>query len=259
MKIQTNHTEPLTGYSTYFIWKACKDLGHEALLANDYDSTADVVINVDGSPHVESISGKPSIYWETDSFFHGPRTGKTWTHLFIGGCPEDMVKYPDGTVFLPHACDPEIHKKADAEQEHDIVFVGSHNGLYSQRLEIMERLKDKYKVLDSETPFDQSYAQTLSRGKLIFNKSLGEKNIPMRFFEGMAIGVLLQNYNDNLDPLATAYEHYVPYSSYEDLENQIDFYLSHEDERERIAKQAREHVLQHHTYKHRVETMLSLL
>lgn len=234
-------------------------MGHKVLTADEYDESADLVINVDGSPHVKSIEGKPSFYWETDSFFHGTSVEKTWTHLFIGGCPEDLSRYPKDTVFLPHACDPEIHKKTDVTQDYDIVFVGSHVNLYQERIEIVNKLKNVYKVLDTETPFDETYAKELSRGKLIFNKSLGEKNIPMRFFEGMAIGVLLQNYNDNLNSLATPYTHYIPYTSYENLLDKIDLYLSDEEERKEIEREARQHVLEHHTYKQRVEKMLSYL
>ena len=86
--------------------------------------------------------------------------------------------------------------------------------------------------------------------------SLGEKNIPMRFFEGMAIGALLENYNDNLDSLATNGEHYIGYTSFDDLVAKIRYYLDHNTARNKIVRKARKHALKHHTYQHRAKEIL---
>lgn len=259
MKIQTNNTNPKIGTSAYFIWKACRDLGHTALLANEYDTSADMVINVDGSKHVDEIPGKPFIFWDTDSFYHGPPEKNIWTRLFIGGCPEDLAKYPKGSIYLPHAFDEDLHRPVEINRKADVVFVGNHSPLYQERNEMIDRLKKLFDVSDTETKFDISYTIAMNRGRLIFNRSLGKKNIPMRFFEGMAIGALLQNYNDNLDELATPHEHYIPYTDEEDLIKQIRYYLDHPEKRMKLAKNARKHALKHHTYKHRVKTILSYI
>lgn len=259
MKVQTNNTSN-NRTSAYYIWKALIDLGHDALLASEYSEDADLVLNIDGEDPVQLLLGKPSIYWDCDSFFHSPNDlAFTSQHVFIGGSPEDLARYPKGTIYLPHACDPDIHKNMNEAQDFDIVFVGNHLPIYKKRMDMVNLLKDKYTVLDSETNFGTPYATEMSKGKLIFNMSLGDKNIPMRFFEGMAIGVLLENYNDNLDSLATSHKHYIPYKSYEDLLKQVDYYLSHDADRKAIAQNARKHVLKHHTYKNRVQTMLSYL
>jgi hypothetical protein len=261
MKIQTNciRERGHNGSSAYYIWKSFYELGYDALFADEYAKDADLVVNVDGAPVVPNIEGKPSILWDCDSFLHPPKTFLTqkFTHIFVGGSPEDITRYPPGTTYLPHAFDDKLHKHMDVPQEYDIVFCGKHSALYKERMELLNNLKLKFNVLDTEAAFGLPYSTALSRGKLIFNKTLGPKNIPIRFFEGMAIGALLENYNDNLDSLAQPHKHYIPYKDYNDLIKQIDFYLSHDKEREALKKRANEHARNFHTYKHRVITMLS--
>lgn len=260
MIIQTNYTGKGVGESSaYYIWKAIGDLGHVALKADSLE-IPDLIINIDGQLPVQKIPGVPYFYWETDSFFHGPHPEpQIFDKLFIGGSPEDLVNYPPGTIFLPHAFDDEIHRPHPEAQEFDIVMIGSINHLYAERQRLVQVLRGHFSVLEEQSDFGEPYAKALSRGKLIFNRSLGEKNIPMRFFEGMAIGCLVENYNDNLDPYATAYEHYIPYTTDEELVKNVAYYLKNEDKRLEMANKAREHALNNHTYKHRVQTMLEYL
>ena len=260
MIIKTNYTGKGIGESsTYYIWKAIGDLGHIALKADSLE-VPDLILNIDGQLPVPKIPGIPYFYWETDSFFHGPHPEpQIFDQLFIGGCPEDLVNYPQGTVFLPHAFDEEIHRPHPETQKYDVVMIGSINHLYAERQRLVQVLQSHFNVFAEQSEFGKPYAKAMSRGKLIFNRSLGEKNIPMRFFEGMAIGCLLENYNDNLDFYAVPYEHYIPYTSDEDLVEKVADYLTNDKKRINLAKNARSHALKNHTYKHRVQTILGYL
>ncbi len=255
MRIKTNCSIDAGpgGSSAWYLTKAFKELGHE--LVTGYE--ADLVINIDGMPHVDRLPGAKYFFWDCDSFMHEPNESTlAFDKVFIGGCPEDLEKYPKGTVFIPHAFDPEIHKPHDVDQVFDVVMVGRKDSTYAKRNRTVDILKEHFTVYHEQAPFGEEYAKAMSMGKLIFNQSLGEKNIPMRFFEGMAIGVLLENYNDNLDGLADKDQHYIPYTD-ETLVELVRYYLKFDDERERIRSKARKHALKYHTYKHRAKEILS--
>lgn len=240
--------------SSWYLTKAFSELGHDIVTEN-----ADLVVEIDGMPHVGKQEGAKYFFWDTDSFLHDPlKTAQdTYDKMFIAGAPEDLAKYPPGTVFLPHAFDPEFHKPHDEEKEFDIVMIGSMTNIYSERMRLVNSLRQRFTVLEETRNPGHEYAKALSRGKLIFNRSLGEQNIPMRFFEGMAIGTLLHNDTGNLDEFATPHVHFIPYRDERDMLIQAEYYLSHDDEREEIARASREHALSKHTYKHRAEEMLS--
>lgn len=256
MKIKTNCSlqTGIGGSSAWYLTKAFQELGHD--IVDGYE--ADLVINIDGHPHIDRLPGAKYFFWDTDSFMHDPQpdAGTFYDQIFIAGCSEDLQKYPDGTVFLPHAFDPEFHKPHEVEKEFDLVMIGRKDDTYINRNEAVRVLGEHFTILHEEVPPGHEYAKAMSKGTLIFNQSLGERNIPMRFFEGMAIGCLLENYNTNLDPLATAREHYIPYTSIEDLILQVDRYLSNPSLIIGIIKAAQAHALENHTYQHRAREIL---
>lgn len=84
--------------------------------------------------------------------------------------------------------------------------------------------------------------------------------IPLRAFEIMGSGgFLLSNYQ------ADFLEHFVPgedfayFASNEDLMEKIEYYLSHEKERQEVARNGYEKVKKYHTYKNRVEEILEIV
>jgi hypothetical protein len=257
MRIKTNCAieSGIGASSAWYLTKAFSELGHE--LVGGYE--ADLVVEIDGMPHVGRLDGAKYFFWDTDSFLHDPlpNAGETYDKIFIAGCPEDLVKYPPGTVFLPHAHDPEFHKPYDEKKEFDLVMIGSMTNIYEERKNLVNKLRQRFTVLEETAEPGEDYSRKMSRGKLIFNRSLGEQNIPMRFFEGMAIGTLLHNDTGNLEEFATPHTHFIPYRDERDMLMQAEYYLNHDDEREEIARAAREYVLSKHTYKHRAEEMLS--
>jgi spore maturation protein CgeB len=216
------------------------------------------MISVDGFPYMKRRENIPYFIWETDSFLDRERPQEgTYDMLFIGGAPEDLKWYAKGTVFLPHAFDEELHKPIDVPKEYDLVMIGSD---YEERSRLIRLLRDNgFNIYVGRSDPGIPYSTELSKGKLIFNSSKTNWNIPMRFFEGMAIGALVTNDSGNLNDLATPFEHFLPYKTDEELLAVVKEYLKDDAKREKLAKDAREHVLKHHTYKHRVLTMLSYL
>lgn len=84
--------------------------------------------------------------------------------------------------------------------------------------------------------------------------------IPLRAFEIMGSGgFLLTNYQADFDDCYIAGEDYVFYESSEDMMNKIDYYLSHEKEREEIAQNGFEKTLRKHTFSNRINSILNKL
>lgn len=54
-------------------------------------------------------------------------------------------------------------------------------------------------------------------------------------------------------------EEVVTFEGVEDLKREIDYYLSHPDELERMGERARRRVLADHTYQHRMREMLEIV
>ena len=252
MRIKTNCSIDAGpgGSSAWYLTKAFQDLGHEIVIGDE----ADLVINIDGCDYVDRIPETPYFFWDCDSFIHEPTPN--YDKTFIGGSPEDLDRYPEGTVFLPHAFSEDYHKEQDVDKEFDVVMIGRIDDTYIERNRVLKLIDDKFKLLAGQEDFGIPYSEGMSKGKVIFNQSLGEKNIPMRFFEGMAIGCLFENYNGNLDELATPFEHYIPYYNDKDLMIKLYYYLNHPEEIDLIKKQARKHALSNHTYKHRARKIL---
>ncbi len=104
---------------------------------------------------------------------------------------------------------------------------------------------------------------------LVFRKSkinlnisgrLIKSGIPLRAFDVMgAGGFLLSNYQADLLDLFVPGEDFVYFESKEDMLEKIGHYLSHEEERQAIAKNGYDKVATKHTYRHRVREMFSIL
>ena len=84
-----------------------------------------------------------------------------------------------------------------------------------------------------------------------------KSGVPLRAIDIMGCGgFLISNYQaDFLDYFVPGGD-FVCYESKEDLIQKVDYYLSHEKERQAIAKSGHEKVAAGHTYRHRVRQML---
>lgn len=84
--------------------------------------------------------------------------------------------------------------------------------------------------------------------------------IPLRAFEVMGSGgFLLTNYQEDfLEDFEPGVD-FVYYDSYDDLLRKTEYYLSHEEERQQIAKNGYEKVKKYHTYRNRFDTMLKVM
>jgi glycosyltransferase involved in cell wall biosynthesis len=162
--------------------------------------------------------------------------------------------------WLPLACDLEIHRRYDVPKRFDVGFVGATGGAYVRRTALLQQLARRYTMNDYQLAYRPSeMARVYSESYLVFNCSLrGEVN--MRVFEGPATGSLLltDRIGNGLSELVGDREHVVMYDDEHVLELVAE-YLRDSAARERIARTGYEHVRTHHTYDHRVSTLLDVV
>lgn len=146
-----------------------------------------------------------------------------------------------------------------------------------ERTEILqllgERYGEEYKI-HLYTPEDTTIPGILNLGKAdyyteaphIFADSKINLNIslrsiltgiPLRAFDIMGYGgFLISNYQEDFLEYFDENEDFVIYYDYEDLMEKIKYYLCHEEERNKIARNGHRKVAELHTYMQRVEQML---
>ncbi len=163
------------------------------------------------------------------------------------GCPY--------VYWLPLAADPEVHGKMPEPCQYDIGFVGSMGtGIFQRRGNLITRLQSAFDF-HAERAFLQDMTRVFCRSKIVFNNAI-RYDLNMRVFEALCSGsLLLTDDAEGLDDLFEDGVHYVKYSD-ENLEEKVQYYLTHDSEREGIAEIGRREVLARHTYQHRVEALV---
>ena len=159
--------------------------------------------------------------------------------------------------WLPLGCDPEIHGKREAKKLYDIGFAGSITQNHQRRAELLERLKRRFNV-KIERVFLDEMAELYSASKIVFNNAI-RNDLNMRVFEALCSGSLLLT--DDAEGLTDFFEdrrHLVVYKD-ANIEELAAYYLSHDEEREAVAKAGREAVLERHTYAHRAGQIIATL
>lgn len=177
-------------------------------------------------------------------------------HLRAAGFP--TVRYAPLWGF-----DPALHRRLpDVTRDIDIAFVGNfHFEIQQDRAKWLARLAPlsrRYRLCLTSGVYGEEYVRLLNRARIVFNHSLrGEIN--MRVYEAAACGALLfyERENEEIRDLFTDRRECVLYDG-SNLEPLLDHYLTHEDERARIAE-AGWQTVQAHTDGHHLAGVLAQL
>ena len=146
-----------------------------------------------------------------------------------------------------------------------------------ERKEVLNLLSQRYQTdlyTYEETPDlpkvrNRGTAEVMREAPVIYRCSKINMNItlksiltgiPLRCFEIMGNGgFLLSNYQREYEDYFQNGVDYVYYTDYDDLECKAEYYLTHEKERQEIARNGYQKVRAEHTYKQRVDTMLEAI
>lgn len=145
-------------------------------------------------------------------------------------------------VYVPFfSYDPAVLRRMEGmERDIDVAMIGNFHGEIQRGrapwVARVAQLSHKHNVVLTHGVFGDEYARLMNRAKIVFNRSIrGEIN--MRVYEAAACGALLfyERENREIRELFTDREDCVLYGD-DDLEDLLDYYLAHDDERTRIAE-----------------------
>lgn len=219
---------------------------------------ADAVINIDSIQKVGLKRGKVTVYYEHDDILHRGKN-KQWydVDLLYITSPHALHHYPPGTKNLLAAMEPSLHFHWDELPDiYELGFIGQERDIpeYSYRRQVIPLLAGNFNMLRGQCQ-PQDYYKYLSQALMSVNVMPCLEGLPlinMRFYESIGVGCLLNDYHPALDEVAIEGFHYVGFESPEEAIAKARFYVSREDLRLQIAKQGREHMLAHHTWRHRM-------
>jgi GT2 family glycosyltransferase/tetratricopeptide (TPR) repeat protein/SAM-dependent methyltransferase len=159
--------------------------------------------------------------------------------------------------WLPLACDPAVHRRHDVPKAHDVCFVGNvPPGPRADLLGLICRRCPGHFV--GQAYFDDM-ARAYSAARIVFNRSVRD-DLNMRVFEALACGSLLLT-NDLPDSgqadLFRDGVHLATYRDPDELLDKLAFYLARPEPRSRVEEAGRQAVTERHTYRHRMETILT--
>lgn len=177
---------------------------------------------------------------------------------------------------LLQCTDPEVfYPEFDESITNEILFVGVTRGVYREI--IKDTLKTNHDISIYGKGWEDYIDEKYIKGKFIPNtelhkyyssckillndhwKDMLEEDFPSnRLFDALACETFI--ISDKIPSADTLFEgSIVTYDTVEDLNKKIDYYLTHKDERIKIAKKGREIVLKNHTFDNRVSEILSFL
>jgi hypothetical protein len=189
------------------------------------------------------------LFYGTDSHWFSYEGDKEAVDYFFIAHPG---KYLRGGIWLPYGADHSMVDKC-LERKIDVVFVGV---ISPERKAMLKKIKGRFNTKYKEGIIFDEYVVFCNQGKIGFVKT-SRGDIPIRVFETMAMGnLLLMDKVYGMDQLAEEGKHYIAYSSEEELMEKADYYLSHEEELQKIAQAGRELVDEKHRMTHRALQML---
>ncbi len=162
---------------------------------------------------------------------------------------------PWATDEIPQDFSPSKDKKWD------ICFIGT-TGKYSLRKVVLEILKINYKNFFMGRAHFTELRDYYSRTKIVVNYSINN-DINPRIFEAMGWGALVITHrisNNGFEEIFEEGKHLIVFDDiFEEMVEKINYYLTHEEEKERIAKEGFEYVRNNHTYRHRLIKMFEIM
>jgi len=210
---------------------------------------------------------RPSAFYAIDTHLEKPyrRIKEQAIHYDYVFCAQkngaDKLKKDTGVnaTWVPIGCDPEKHRDLEIKERFDVAFVGT-EGKKNLRGELLKALARRYPNSFIGRAESGLLSNIYSSAKIGFNYSING-DINMRMFEALSCGVLLVTnlIRDNgFEEIFAPGVNVVAYKDTVELFKAIDYYLAHDDERHKIAKQGRDLVVSSHTYSDRLKKMLEI-
>lgn len=177
---------------------------------------------------------------------------------------------------LLQCTDPEVfYREMDNDISDEILFVGITRGVYREIVKDVLKTNHEVSVYGKEWEefIDEKYIKGqfipneelhkyYSSCKILLNdhwKDMKDEDFPSnRLFDALACGTFV--ISDKIPSAETLFEgSIVTYDGVDDLNEKIEYYLNHEEERKKLAQKGQKIVLKNHTFDKRVEEILAAL
>lgn len=160
-------------------------------------------------------------------------------------------------IWLPHAFEPLAYPKRNMVKKYDVCFVGHINS--TKRLDFLDSMFKEFPNFWFGQALFEAAAEKFSQSKVVLNPPIKD-DLNMRVFETLGTGsFLLTEDIPSIHDFFDDGKHLVLYKTLDEAIEKAKYYIEHDDEREKIAKAGYEEVIDKHTYKHRIQAMLSAM
>lgn len=174
------------------------------------------------------------------------------------------IYHLDNVFYMPQGIGAyTMHRRDYLKEIYDIGFTGaiSKEPLHRTRSELMRRLRMRYNV-KIRNDVRNNIAEFYSRSKIVFGVSDFDYELytSNRFFVALGCGACyLTKKFDGIELLARNKEHILWFESEVELYDIVDFYLSHDKERNEIRQNAQRLAHDRHTCINRLRNMLDIV
>ncbi len=214
------------------------------------------------------------LLWDADANSEDRR--KTWEERLhvpdiivtsVLAIAQEFKSKTNKIVWMPQYYDNIYYKSTiPVNQQFDIVFLG---GLDTRRKEILHKLSQKFSVAYHWHMFGSEMANSYNQAKIALGinwnqtsyEYVGPFTTSDRIFKAMGCGIFyLVDPIKNIELLFKPEVHLGMYNgTYEDLEEKIEYWLEHEQERLEVAKQGQEEIMRNHTLEVRIKQYWQLM
>jgi spore maturation protein CgeB len=223
-------------------------------------------------PYQIQFPKEPFIYWASDTHIHQAsyqyrmETAKKASLVFVA--QKDAVERfkADGVTapvyWMPHAFEPTAYNDPeskdgnpfDVQKKYDLCFVGHVSS--QNRIDALDRVFREFPNFYYGQKLFNDAALKYAQSKIVFNIAM-KNDVNMRCFETLGSrSFLLTDRIDTIEEIFEDGKHLVLYDSLNDMVEKARYYLSHDDERRKIAEAGYRHVIQNHTFEKRLQFML---
>jgi spore maturation protein CgeB len=158
------------------------------------------------------------------------------------------------SYWFPNSYPDDLMYPMNIEKTVDIGFCGN----VLNRGHVIDSL-DKYGIKKDIFVIGGDMVTAINSYKIHLNCNISN-DINYRTFETCGCGtMLLTNYTPGLEKLFDIGKEIVVYTSIEDLDNKVKYYLENEDERNLIAESGYQRVKRDHTYSERAKKLIEII
>jgi len=166
-------------------------------------------------------------------------------------------EHPPGHVhWHPYACDLEVFRPLAVERDLDLAWVGQLFDAGHERGRILAQLRQRWRMNEQRWYLQDEIPAVYSRAKIVVNLPLSD-DLNFRVFEAMSCGALLltRRVANGQELLFEEGRHYAAFADEAELHAKVEYYLTHEEERARIAADGHAEIVR----AHRLDTRLTAL